>query len=167
MSPSTGRHVPFVRRQRVSPHGCPSTPAFSATDASVGLPWGCIIAVIIAFIYLLCRRVISFKDATGCITKGFVAMVPALMILTFALTLKNMTGLLDSSTFVQGALSSVSGLEKFLPAIIFVVACAISFATGTSWGTMGTMGIMRIFTLLFVDPSMDSSHCVQAKEEVK
>ena len=76
--------------------------SFADTDASVGLPWGSIVAVIITFIYLLCRRVLSFKDAASCITKGFIAMVPALLILTFALTLKNMTGLLGAADYVAG-----------------------------------------------------------------
>ena len=114
--------------------------SFADTDASVGLPWGCIIAVIIAFIYLLCRRVISFKDATACITKGFVAMVPALMILTFALTLKNMTGLLGADVYVAGLVEGAAeGLFAMLPAIIFLVALALAFSTGTSWGTFGIL----------------------------
>lgn len=114
--------------------------AFANTDASVGLPWGCIIAVIITFIYLLCRRVISFKDACGCITKGFVAMVPALLILTFALTLKNMTGLLDAAGYVAGLVEgAAAGLFSMLPAIIFLIALGLAFATGTSWGTFGIL----------------------------
>ena len=114
--------------------------SFANTDASVGLPWGCIIAVIITFIYLLCRRVISFKDATACITKGFIAMVPALMILTFALTLKNMTGLLGADVYVAGLVEGAAeGLFAMLPAIIFLVALGLAFATGTSWGTFGIL----------------------------
>ena len=76
--------------------------SFADTDASVGLPWGCIVALMITFVYLLCRRVITFKEASGCITKGFLAMVPAMLILTFALTLKNMTGLLGAADYVAG-----------------------------------------------------------------
>ena len=76
--------------------------SFADTDASVGLPWGCIVALMITFVYLLCRRVITFKEAAGCITKGFAAMVPAMLILTFALTLKNMTGLLGAADYVAG-----------------------------------------------------------------
>lgn len=121
--------------------------AFSDTDATVGLPWGGIIVLLFTIIYYVARRLISFKEAMECVPKGFVAMVPAMLILTMATSLKNMTGLLDSGTFVQGALSSVSGLEKFLPAIIFVVACAISFATGTSWGTFGIL--IPIVTVIF------------------
>jgi len=114
--------------------------SFANTDASVGLPWGCIIAVIITFIYLLCRRVITFKDACGCITKGFVAMVPALLILTFALTLKNMTGLLDAAGYVAGLVEgAAAGLFSMLPAIIFLIALGLAFATGTSWGTFGIL----------------------------
>lgn len=113
--------------------------AFSNTDATVGLPWGGLIALVVTVIYFVARRLISLKEAMDCIPKGFVAMVPAILILTMATSLKNMTSLLDSSTFVQNALSDASGLNMLLPAIIFVVACAIAFATGTSWGTFGIL----------------------------
>ena len=114
--------------------------SFADTDASVGLPWGCIIALLVTFVYLLCRRVITFKDATACITKGFVAMVPALLILTFALTLKNMTGLLVADVYVAGLVKGAAdSLFSMLPAIIFLVAVGLAFATGTSWGTFGIL----------------------------
>ena len=114
--------------------------SFADTDASVGLPWGSIVAVIITFIYLLCRRVLSFKDAASCITKGFIAMVPALLILTFALTLKNMTGLLGAADYVAGLVEGAAeGLFAMLPAVIFLVALGLAFATGTSWGTFGIL----------------------------
>lgn len=113
--------------------------AFSNTDATLGLPWGGLIALVITVIYLIARRVITAKDAMECIPKGFIAMVPALLILTMATTLKNMTGLLDASSFVEGAMANAGGLENFLPAVIFLVACGISFATGTSWGTFGIL----------------------------
>ena len=113
--------------------------AFSNTDATVGLPWGGLIALIVTIIYFMARRLVSFKQAMACIPKGFIAMVPAILILTMATTLKNMTGLLDSSAFVQNALADASALSNFLPAIIFLVACGIAFATGTSWGTFGIL----------------------------
>lgn len=113
--------------------------AFSNTDATVGLPWGGLVVLIFAIIYLVARRLISLKDAMECIPKGFVAMVPAILILTLATSLKNMTGLLDSESFVQATLANASGLNNFLPAIIFLVACFIAFATGTSWGTFGIL----------------------------
>ncbi len=121
--------------------------AFSNTDATVGLPWGGIIALLFVIIYFVARRLISFKDAMACVPKGFIAMVPAILILTMATSLKNMTGLLESSTFVEGALANASALNNFLPAIIFVVACAIAFATGTSWGTFGIL--IPIVTSIF------------------
>ncbi len=113
--------------------------AFANTDATVGLPWGGIIALVVTIIYLIARRVISFKDAMECISKGFIAMVPALLILTMATTLKNMTNLLDASGFVEGAMANAGALNNFLPAIIFLVACFIAFSTGTSWGTFGIL----------------------------
>ncbi|MBQ7034966.1 MAG: Na+/H+ antiporter NhaC family protein [Clostridia bacterium] len=113
--------------------------AFGDTDATVGLPWGGLIALVITLIYFMARRLISFKDAMACVPKGFIAMVPAILILTMATTLKNMTGLLDSDAFVKEALANAGALQSFLPAIIFLVACGISFSTGTSWGTFGIL----------------------------
>ncbi|MGN0173882.1 MAG: Na+/H+ antiporter NhaC family protein [Acutalibacteraceae bacterium] len=127
--------------------------AFANTDATVGLPWGGIIAIVIAIIYLLLRRVITFKDAMECIPKGFIAMVPAITILTLATTLKNMTGLLGAADYVDTMMrGSAEGLNMMLPAIIFLVACGLSFATGTSWGTFGIL--IPIVTTIF-DPSSE------------
>ena len=113
--------------------------SFGNTDATVGLPWGSLIALIFTMVYLMCRKAITFKDAMDSIPKGFVAMVPAILILTFATSLKNMTGLLGSDVFVDNLLSGAEGLRVFLPAIIFIVACVIAFSTGTSWGTFGIL----------------------------
>ncbi len=113
--------------------------AFSNTDATVGLPWGGLVALIGIIIYLVARRLVTVKEAMECIPKGFIAMVPAILILTMATSLKNTTSLLDSTAFVEGALSSAGALNNFLPAIIFIVACCIAFATGTSWGTFGIL----------------------------
>ncbi len=121
--------------------------AFGNTDATVGLPWGGLIALVVIVAYFVARRLVTFKDAMSCIPKGFIAMVPAILILTMATSLKNMTGLLDSDTFVKNALANASGLNNFLPAIIFLVACGISFATGTSWGTFGIL--IPIVTSIF------------------
>ena len=121
--------------------------AFSNTDATVGLPWGGLVTLIFVIIYFVARRLISFKEAMECIPKGFIAMVPAILILTMATSLKNMTGLLESDTFVQNALANASGLQNFLPAIIFLVACFIAFSTGTSWGTFGIL--IPIVTAIF------------------
>ena len=125
--------------------------AFGNTDASVGLPWGSVIAMVVTFIYLLCRRVISFKDATNCFVEGFKAMVPAMLILTFALTLKLATSALGADVFVHDALEgSAAGLYNMLPAIIFLVALGLAFATGTSWGTFG---ILIPIVLVVFDPA--------------
>ncbi len=113
--------------------------AFGNTDATVGLPWGALVALIVTVIYLLARRVITFKDAMEAIPSGFKAMVPAILILTFATALKNMTGLLGADAYVETLMDSAAGLANFLPAIIFLVACILSFSTGTSWGTFGIL----------------------------
>ncbi len=113
--------------------------AFANTDATVGLPWGALITLIVTMIYLIARKTITFKDAMDCIPKGFIAMVPAILILTLAASLKNVNGLLGSDAFVENMLGSASSLHNFLPAIIFLVAVGISFATGTSWGTFGIL----------------------------
>ena len=122
--------------------------AFSDTDATVGLPWGALIALILTMIYMVCRKVITFKGAMECIPEGFKAMVPAITILTFATALKNMTGLLGAKFFVADLMNgAAAGLASFLPAIIFLVACGLSFATGTSWGTFGIL--IPIVTAIF------------------
>ena len=114
--------------------------AFANTDATVGLPLGALIATVLIVIYLVARRVIGFKEAMECVPKGFISMVPAILILTFATALKNMTGLLGASTYVHDLMEGAAeGLQSFLPAIIFLVACFLSFATGTSWGTFGIL----------------------------
>lgn len=124
--------------------------AFGNTDSSVGLPWGCIIALILTIIYMLCRKVITFKGAMECIPKGFNAMVPPILILTLAVSLKNMTTNLGAATFVHDVMAGVAGsLVSLLPAVIFVVACILAFATGTSWGTFGIL--IPIVTAIF-DP---------------
>ena len=122
--------------------------AFANTDAYVGLPWGAMIALLFTIIYLLCRRVISFSDAMACIPKGFINMVPPITILCLATSLKNMTGLLGGKYFVAGVMNTAAGsLFSFLPAIIFLVACLLSFSTGTSWGTFGIL--IPIVTYIF------------------
>jgi len=114
--------------------------AFGDTDAFFGLPWGSLIAFILSIIYLLCRRTISFRGSMECLTKGFQAMVPAMLILTFAVTLKNMTGMLGAANYVAALVhGAASGLMAMLPAIIFIVACVLAFSTGTSWGTFGIL----------------------------
>jgi len=114
--------------------------AFSNTDATVGLPWGGLIALVVTVIYMVARRVMTFKEAMDCIPKGFIAMVPAITILTLATSLKNMTGLLGADAYVAGLMDgAAAGLANFLPAIIFLVACFLAFSTGTSWGTFGIL----------------------------
>ena len=114
--------------------------AFSNTDATVGLPWGGLVALVFTIIYMVLRRVMTFKEAMDCIPKGFVAMVPAITILTLATSLKNMTGLLGADAYVAGLMNgAAAGLANFLPAIIFLVACFLAFSTGTSWGTFGIL----------------------------
>ena len=114
--------------------------SFGNTDAFVGLPWGSLVALLFTIVYLICRRVTNFKDAMSCAIKGFNAMVPAILILTFAVSLKNMTGLLGADVYVEGVMKAASAsLFKMLPAIIFIVACLLAFATGTSWGTFGIL----------------------------
>ena len=127
--------------------------AFANTDATVGLPWGALIALILTIAYLIARRVITFKEAMECIPKGFIAMVPAILILTFATALKNMIGLLGAAEFVEMLMdSAAAGLANFLPAIIFLVACVLAFSTGTSWGTFGIL--IPIVTAIF-DPTSE------------
>ena len=114
--------------------------AFSQSDASAGLAMGSAFGLVFAIIFYMIRRVVNFRDCMGCIPEGFKAMVPAIMILTFAWTLKAMTDSLGAAVFVEEAMRSVAGgIEVILPAIIFLVGCGLAFATGTSWGTFGIL----------------------------
>ena len=114
--------------------------AFSASDASVGLMLGSFFALIITIILYLVRGVITFKKACECIPEGFKAMVPPILILTFAWTLKTMTDSLGAKYYVAGLVNDMSGnLVNTLPAIIFIIAVFLAFATGTSWGTFGIL----------------------------
>ncbi len=114
--------------------------AFSNSDASLGLTFGSFFGLVITIILYQIRRVLSFSDCMACIPEGFKAMVPAILILTFAWTLKAMTDSLGADVYVAGLVeSSAGGLINFLPAIIFVVGCFLAFATGTSWGTFGIL----------------------------
>ena len=122
--------------------------AFANTDATVGLPWGGLVALVAIIVYLVARRTVTFKEAMDAVPKGFIAMVPAILILTFATGLKNMTSGLGAKYFVGDLMAgSAEALGKFLPAIIFLVACVLAFATGTSWGTFGIL--IPIVTVIF------------------
>ena len=113
--------------------------AFANCDASYGLALGSVAALIINVVYFLCRRVLTFKECMSAIPEGFKQMVPAILILTFAWGLKSMTGLLGAGTFVAGIVEQVTAIRILLPAILFLVAVILSFATGTSWGTFGIL----------------------------
>jgi len=114
--------------------------SFGNTDAFAALPWGGIIALVLTVAYVVVRGLMSFKDAMACIPKGFVAMVPPITILTLAVSLKNMTGALGLDVFVGATMEGASaGLYSMLPAVIFVVACLLAFASGTSWGTFSIL----------------------------
>ena len=110
------------------------------TDATVALPWGGLVALVVTIIYFAIRGVVTFSESMEAIPKGFIAMVPAILILTFATALKNVTSNLGAAFFVGSVIAGVpTTLLKLLPAIIFIVACLLAFATGTSWGTFGIL----------------------------
>ena len=114
--------------------------AFSNSDASVGLMLGSAFALVVAFVYYMIRRSMTFKEMMGCIPEGFKAMVPAIMILTFAWSLKGMTDSLGAKYFVRDFVrTSATGVQVLLPVIVFVIGCLLAFATGTSWGTFGIL----------------------------
>ena len=114
--------------------------AFANSDASVGLMLGSFVAILFAFIYFLSRRVLSFRQFADSMPEGFKAMVPAILILTFAWSISGITSNLGAAEFVANAVhDSAAGFQMFLPAIIFLIACGLAFATGTSWGTFGIL----------------------------
>ena len=114
--------------------------AFSNSDASIGLMLGSSFGLLFSLIYYLVRRSMSFKEMMGCIPEGFKAMVPAILILTFAWSLKGMTDSLGAKFFVRDFVrASATGVQMLLPVIVFVIGCLLAFATGTSWGTFGIL----------------------------
>ncbi|MCQ2594583.1 MAG: Na+/H+ antiporter NhaC family protein [Treponemataceae bacterium] len=114
--------------------------AFANCDASVGLTMGAFMALIITLIIYCIRGTLPFKACMECVPEGFKAMVPAILILTLAWTLKSMTDALGAKEFVADLVQSgASGFMNFLPALIFVIAAFLAFATGTSWGTFGIL----------------------------
>ncbi|WP_300358886.1 Na+/H+ antiporter NhaC family protein [Fusobacterium sp.] len=128
--------------------------AFSNSDASVGLALGSIFAIVITIAFYSLRKVLTFHDCMNAIPEGFKAMVPAIIILTFAWTLKSMTDSLGAAPYVAGIMeTSAAGLMNMLPAIIFVVGCGLAFATGTSWGTFGIL-IPIVVAVFENDPQM-------------
>lgn len=128
--------------------------AFSDSDASVGLMLGSFAALIFTIAFYMIRRVITFKKASECVPEGFKAMVPAILILTFAWTLKSMTDSLGAKEYVASMISGMSGALLYcMPAIIFVVAVFLAFSTGTSWGTFGIL-IPIVVNCFSSDPKM-------------
>lgn len=114
--------------------------AFSECDASVGLVLGSFIALAFTFVFFLIRKRLTFKEATASFTEGFRAMVPAILILTFAWTLSGITMDLGAKVFVaEFVRNNVAGLSWLLPAIVFLIATGLAFSTGTSWGTFGIL----------------------------
>ena len=115
--------------------------SFANTDSTVALPMGAIISLILTIIFFLARNLMSFEESMEAIPEGFKSMVPAILILTMATSLKNISNdLLGSTEFVGNLMKNAAeGLSTFLPAVIFVVAILLAFATGTSWGTFGIL----------------------------
>lgn len=126
--------------------------AFAASDASVGLVMGSSVALVMTIVYYLMRQSLSFSECMDCLPEGFKQMVPAMLILAFAWTLKSMTDSLGASTYVGSLMAgSAGGLMAFLPAIIFVVAIGLAFASGTSWGTFGILIPIVVSSLQDID----------------
>lgn len=126
--------------------------AFAASDASVGLVMGSSVALVMTIAYYLMHQSLSFNECMDCLPEGFKQMVPAMLILAFAWTLKSMTDSLGAATYVGSLMTnSADGLMGFLPAIIFVVAIGLAFASGTSWGTFGILIPIVVSSLQEVD----------------
>ena len=129
--------------------------AFAASDASVGLVMGSAVALVITIIYYLSRKSLLYSDCMECLPDGVKQMVPAMLILAFAWTLKSMTDSLGAAVYVASLVeNSASGLMGFLPAIIFVVAVVLAFASGTSWGTFGILIPIVVSCFHDVDPQL-------------
>ena len=135
--------------------------AFSAADASQGLVFGSFGGLIFSVFYFMCRRVLTFKQCMEAVPEGFKAMVPAIMILCCAWTLKTMTDSLGAKIFIAEFVRNYAGgFIAFLPAIVFVIAIALAFSTGTSWGTFGIL--IPIVLAVFGSGALDMPICIVA-----
>lgn len=129
--------------------------SFSNADASVGLAMGSILSLIFAIIYYLIKRVLSFENIMNSLSDGFKNMVPAILILTFAWTLKSMTDALGAKDFIRMATQdNIKNFSSLLPAIIFIIGAFISFSTGTSWGTFGILIPIVVDLMSVVNPQL-------------
>ncbi|MBO2526969.1 MAG: sodium:proton antiporter [Clostridiales bacterium] len=127
--------------------------AFSNSDASVGLMIGSSVALVLTKIYYFCRRLMSFRELMGSIPEGFKSMVPAILILTFAWSLKAMTDSLGAADYVASLVKASAGsFRSFLPSVVFLIGCFLSFATGTSWGTFGILIPITLSVFPLTDP---------------
>ncbi len=114
--------------------------AFAGSDASVGLVLGSFCALVVTIAYYLIRRVLCYSEIMSCFPEGFKQMVPAILILVFAWSLKAMTDSLGAKEYVAMLVNQSKGnFQLILPVIIFLIAVGLSFATGTSWGTFGIL----------------------------
>ena len=129
--------------------------AFSNSDASIGLAVGSFFGLAITLVLYLARKILTFEEFMNCIPEGFKAMVPAIMVLTFAWTLKSMTDSLGAKDFVAGIIqNNAAGFAWALPAIIFLIGCGLAFATGTSWGTFGILIPIVVSAFQETDPQL-------------
>ena len=114
--------------------------AFAGCDASRGLVLGAFVTIVMTMLLYLPRRVLTFTQFTDSFVDGFKAMVPAILILTFAWTLSGITNQLGAKIYVAELVrGTASGLANLLPAIIFLIGVGLAFSTGTSWGTFGVL----------------------------
>ncbi len=129
--------------------------AFSQSNASLGLVLGSVFALVFTILFYAVRRVLNFKACMDCLPEGFKAMVPAILILTFAWTLKAMTDSLGADVFVDALVRQSTGtMVSLLPAVIFLVGCGLAFATGTSWGTFGILIPIVVEAFSETDPTL-------------
>ena len=138
---------------RANDHYMDFVNAFAASNASVGLVIGSLASFVLTLLLFVTRKTLPFDEAMSSLIKGFESMVPAILILTLAWTLKSMTDSLGAAEYVSDVVAgSASGLQQLLPAIIFIVAALLAFATGTSWGTFGILIPICIAVFADTDP---------------
>ena len=114
--------------------------SFANSDASLGLTYGSFFGIVITIVWYMARKILTFRQMMDLFPEGFKSMVPAILILTFAWTLKSMTDSLGLKEYIAAVVEGFSGgMLNMLPAVIFLIACIMSFATGTSWGTFGIL----------------------------
>ncbi len=111
---------------------------FSNADSYRALLWASLSGMVLALVLPLAQRILSVRDATSAMVNGFRSMLLAFVVLILAWSIGNVCAELHTADYLVGLTSGVLS-PHWIPVLTFVLSAAISFATGTAWGTMAIL----------------------------